>query len=214
MSRRFLALLFVLPLLFAPVAGAAPEVAPDALVKGVTDEVLAILRQDKALQAGDHHKATRLIDEKIAPHFDFHRMTALAVGPAWRQASFEQREALAREFRTLLVRTYANALTAYRDQSVSFKPTTGPREAGDVTVRNQINQPGTAPIALDYRLARNGDTWKVFDVAVDNVSLVTSYRGNFAAELGKGGPDGLIAALREQNRRFESPPPPPAGGRS
>ncbi|QDF95722.1 hypothetical protein CJ010_03715 [Azoarcus sp. DD4] len=206
MIRRFLTLLLTLPLLFAPAALAAPGIAADVLVKGVTDEVLAILRQDKALQSGDRHKAVRLIDEKIAPHFDFHRMTSLAVGPTWRQTSFEQREALAREFRTLLVRTYANALTAYRDQTVSFKPTTGPREAGDVTVRSQINQPGATPIALDYRLSRNGDSWKVFDVAVDNVSLVTSYRGNFAAELGKGGPDGLIAALREQNRRFENPP--------
>lgn len=202
MIRRPLLWLLAALLLLAAGALHPQETAPEALVKGVTDEVLALLRQDKDLK-GDRHRAMRLIDDKIAPHFDFHRMTSLAVGPAWRDASFEQREALAREFRTLLVRTYANALTAYRDQTVSFPPAAGNRQGEDVLVRSQINQSGAAPIALDYRLMRSGGGWKVFDVAVDNVSLVTSYRGSFAAELAKGGPDALIAALREQNRRFE-----------
>lgn len=194
-------------LVFATAAAHGQGAEPDELVRGVTDEVLTVLRQDKDLKAGDRARAIRLIDEKIAPHFDFARMTALAVGPPWRQASPPEREALTREFRTLLVRTYANALTAYRDQTVHFPPS--PQAQGDdVVIRSQIRQSGAAPIGLDYRLRRGADGWKVFDVAVDSVSLVTSYRGSFAAELAKGGPQALIDTLREQNRRYEPERPP------
>lgn len=210
MIRQLRTCLVCLPLMLAPLALHAQESTPDALVKGVTEDVLTVLREDKALQAGDQHKATTLIEEKIGPHFDFPRMTGLAVGQGWRQAAPEQREALTREFRTLLVRTYANALTSYKNQTVSYQPATAAREDGAATVRTQINQPGGRPIAVDYRLAKNSGAWKVFDVSIDNVSLVTNYRGSFATELAKGGPDGLIRTLQEKNRG--TAPQPHKGG--
>lgn len=205
MIRYVVTAFLSLPLLCMPLAASAQATEPEALVKDVTEEVLTILRQDKELQAGNRQRAMGLIESKIAPHFDFPRMTGLAVGRGWREAQPAQRETLATEFRTLLVRTYANALTAYKDQTVSFKPT---RNTGDeVTVRSQINKAGAPPVALDYQLARSGNGWKVFDVAIDNVSLVTNYRGSFQAEMGKGGIEGLTRALQEQNRRFESTRP-------
>lgn len=210
MIRQLRTCLVCLPLMLAPVALHAQETSPDALVKGVTEDVLSVLREDKALQAGDQRKAIALIEEKIGPHFDFPRMTSLAVGQGWRQAAPEQREALTREFRTLLVRTYANALTSYKNQTVSYKPATPGREDGAAMVRTQINQPGGQPIAVDYRLAKNAGQWKVFDVSIDNVSLVTNYRGTFATELSKGGPDGLIRTLQEKNRG--AAPQPGKGG--
>lgn len=184
--------------------------APDALVRNVTEEVLSILREDKAIRAGDRQRAVALIEQKVAPHFDFARMTSLAVGRAWRQADEAQRKALTDEFRTLLVRTYANTLTTYRDQTVSFKPLPPARAGDEVTVHSQINKPGGQPIPLDYSLARSSDGWKVFDVVVANVSLVTNYRNSFANEVDKGGIAGLLNALREQNRRRDSTPPPAA----
>ncbi|NMG45401.1 hypothetical protein GPA22_16925 [Aromatoleum toluvorans] len=206
MIRQLRTCLVCLPLMLAPLALHAQESTPDALVKGVTEDVLTVLREDKALQSGDQRKAMTLIEEKIGPHFDFTRMTSLAVGQGWRQAGPEQREALTREFRTLLMRTYANALTSYRNQTVSYKPSTQAGADGAALVRTQINQPGGHPIAVDYRLAKNAGTWKVFDVSVDNVSLVTNYRTSFANELAKGGPDGLIRTLQEKNRGVASPP--------
>jgi phospholipid transport system substrate-binding protein len=205
MMRRFLMTCLALPFLLLPLAAAAQETEPEALVRNVTEDVLSVLRQDKALQAGDRQRAMKLIEEKVAPHFDFQRMTGLAVGKSWREADEAQRQTLAGEFRSLLTRTYANALTAYRDQTVSFKPGTG---GGDeATVRSQINKPGAKPIQLDYQLARTGGQWKVYDIAIDNVSLVTNYRGSFQTELSKGGIAGLTKALQEQNRRGETKNP-------
>ena len=128
---------------------------PAALVKNVTNDVLTILRQDKDIQKGDHERARQLIETKIAPHFDFERMTRLAVGQPWRTASTEQREQLTKEFRTLLVNTYANALAAYKDQTVSFPSAGGSGGDQEVSVRCQINTPGARPISLDYALARS-----------------------------------------------------------
>lgn len=208
MIRHLLKIFLSLPLLLLPLAvPAAQATDPEALVKDVTEEVLSILRQDKELQSGNRQRAVGLIDTKVAPHFDFPRMTALAVGRGWREATPAQQEELAKEFRTLLVRTYANALTTYRDQTVSFKPGRGDANAGEVTVRSQINQAGAPPVALDYQLARSEGGWKVFDVAIDNVSLVTNYRGNFQAEMAKGGIDGLTKALQAKNRNLESSRP-------
>jgi phospholipid transport system substrate-binding protein len=174
--------------------------SPTALVQGVTDEVLSILREDKALQGGDRKRAIELIETRIAPHFDFSRMTSLAVGRAWQQADDAQREALTKEFRTLLVRTYSNALTSYKDQTVTFKPARGGGNDDEASVHSQINQPGAAPVPLDYRLWRRDGEWKVYDVVVNNVSLVTSYRGSFASELDSGGIEGLLKALQSKNR--------------
>jgi phospholipid transport system substrate-binding protein len=205
MMRRFLMTCLALPFLLLPLAAAAQETEAEALVRNVTEDVLSVLRQDKALQAGDRQRAMKLIEEKIAPHFDFQRMTSLAVGKSWKEADETQRQALTTEFRALLTRTYANALTAYRDQTVNFKPGTG---GGDeATVRSQINKPGAKPIAVDYQVERVSGQWKVYDVAIDSVSLVTNYRGSFQAELSKGGIAGLTKALQEQNRRGETKNP-------
>ncbi|HJV28606.1 MAG TPA: ABC transporter substrate-binding protein [Aromatoleum sp.] len=209
MIRQLRASLVCLPLLFAPLASSAAQEAPDALVKSVTDDVLSILKQDKELQAGNQRKAMSLIEDKVSPHFDFPRMTSLAVGQGWKQANPGQRESLTREFRTLLVRTYANALTNYRNQTVTVKPSPGAPKEGEASVHTEINQPGTKPITVDYRLAKNGDSWKVYDVAIDSVSLVTNYRGSFATEISKGGTDGLIKSLQDKNR---GTPPQPSKG--
>ncbi|MFT3964155.1 MlaC/ttg2D family ABC transporter substrate-binding protein [Propionivibrio sp.] len=200
-------LVWLLPVFFL-VPGTAPAEteAPEALVKNVTEEVLSILRQDKDIQSGNRQRAIALIENKVAPHFDFTHMTRLAVGKAWQQADEGQRQALTSEFRTLLVRTYATALTAYRDQSVSFKP--ADRATGDeITVRSQINKPGSQPIPLDYSLSRSDDGWKVFDVSVANVSLVTNYRSTFASAMESGGLDGLLKSLQEKNRRLQTASP-------
>jgi phospholipid transport system substrate-binding protein len=189
--------------MFLLTSGLAPAEAsaPEALVKNVTEEVLTILRNDKDIQAGNRQRAAALIENKVAPHFDFARMTSLAVGRPWQQANADQRKALIGEFRTLLVRTYANSLTAYRNQTVSFKPAPAKATGDEVTVRSEINNPGGQPISLDYSLARSDGDWKVFDVAVADVSLVTNYRSTFASEVGKGGVGGLIKSLQEKNRR-------------
>lgn len=205
----WLSLVFLLTPTLAPAQAQAPADAgsPDALVKNVTEEVLSILRKDKDIQSGDRQRAIDLIETKVAPHFDFARMTSLAVGRSWREADAEQRKALTSEFRTLLIRTYANSLTVYRDQTVSFKPA---KQSGsdEVIVRSQINKPGSQAIPLDYSLARSEAGWKVFDVVVSNISLVTNYRNTFADEVSKGGINGLLNALKEKNRQRETSPPP------
>lgn len=193
-------LIFSVLLLFAAMSAAAQERPPEALVKDVTEEVLSILREDERIRSGDTRRAAEVIETRIAPHFDFPRITSLAVGRSWAEADPAQREALTNEFRTLLIRTYANSLTRYRDQTVTFKPV---RKGGDpnvVTVSSEINQPGGQPVALDYRLGRTAGGWKVFDVAVANVSLVTTYRSSFASEVSSGGIDGLLNALQTKNR--------------
>ena len=166
--------------------------------------MLTILREDKGIKAGNSKGAVVLIENKVAPHFDFPHMTSLAVGQAWQKADAGQRKALTDEFHTLLVRTYANSLTAFQEQKVSFKPLAEPSEGGEVTVRSQINKPGTQPITLDYSLTKSEDGWKVFDVTIANVSLVTNYRSTFASEMNKGGLDGLLKALQEKNHRNEA----------
>lgn len=198
---RHLLMAFLSVALLLPMGVRAQDSEPEALVRNVTEDVLSVLRQDKALQAGDRQRAMKLIEDKIAPHFDFQRMSGLAVGKGWREADETQKQAVAKEFRSLLIRTYANALTAYRDQTIEFKPGTGGGD--DATVRSQITKPGAKPIALDYQLAREGGEWKVYDIAIDNVSLVTTYRTSFQAELSKGGIAGLTKALQDQNRRGE-----------
>ncbi len=201
MIRRSVAWL-LLVFALAPMGVRAAATSPDALVKNVTDDVLTVLRQDKGIQAGNTERAVSVIEGKVAPHFDFDRMTSLAVGRAWQQANGEQRKMLTTQFRTLLVRTYAKALTAYRDQTVSFKPSPQAAQGDEVTVHSQINKPGAQPITLDYSLEKSkadGD-WKVFDVAIDNVSLVTNYRSSFASEVQKGGIDGLLRSLEAKNR--------------
>lgn len=176
------------------------ETAPDALVRNVTERVLDTLRRDKDIQNGNNEKLMRLVEVEILPHFNFTRMTQLAVGRDWRQASVAQQRQLSDEFRVLLVRTYSNALLGYKDQRIEVKPLRLAQGETDVTVRTQIMQPGARPIPLDYSLEKGSGGWKVYDVVVAGVSLVTNYRETFAAEVRQGGIDGLIRSLQTKNR--------------
>jgi phospholipid transport system substrate-binding protein len=189
-------------------AGAlAQELAPDVLVKNVTNEVLDIVRKDKEIQSGNTRKAIDLVDAKVLPHFNFTRMTQLAVARDWRQASPEQQKVLTAEFRTLLVRTYSKALTEYKNQTIDFRPFKMQPAETDVKVRTLINQPGAKAIDLDYYLEKQPNGWKVYDIEVGGVSLVTNYRSEFTAEVRKGGIDGLIATLQKKNKTGEATVP-------
>ena len=178
----------------------ADDAAPDALVKNITNEVLSIVRNDKDIQSGNTKKAIELVEAKILPHFDFMHMTRLALGREWRQASPTQQKDLASEFQTLLVRTYSKALTEYKNQTVEFKPFAMQAGATDAKVRTEIKQPGGAkPIQLDYYLEKSPNGWKVYDIEVGGISLVTNYRDSFTTEVRNSGIDGLIKSLREKN---------------
>jgi phospholipid transport system substrate-binding protein len=202
---RLFALLLASASFFLSLGAQAQQMAPDALVKSVTDEVLDIIRKDKDIKAGSTKRAIELVEQKVLPHFNFTRMTALAVGKDWRQATPDQQKALTNEFRDLLVRTYSNALTAYKNETVDYKPFKMQPGETDVTVRTQIHQPGARqPITLDYSLEKNGNAWKVYDVVVAGVSLVTNYRSSFATEVRNGGIDGLIKTLQAKNRSLEA----------
>jgi phospholipid transport system substrate-binding protein len=182
-------------------AALAADVAPDALARTTTDEVLSILRTDKDIQAGNTRKVYDLVEAKILPHFNFSRMTRLAVGQPWRQASAAQQEALTAQFRTLLVYTYANALTSYRNQAVEYRPLKLAPGDTEVEVRSLIKQPtGGDPIDVVYSMEKTDNGWKVYDVKIAGVSIVVNYRSNFAAEIQKGGVDGLIATLVAKNK--------------
>jgi len=147
-----------------------------------------------------------LIEAKIAPHFDMDRMTALAAGRAYRQATPEQRKRLSDEFKSLLIRTYANALNQYRDQTISYEPLRAEPNANEVTVRTQVNRPGQTPVSIDYSMEKTPSGWKAYDVIVGGVSLVTNYRDEFTQQVRQGGIDGLIKALVAKNA---APPPAP-----
>ncbi len=193
--------------LFASALDAQADVlAPDALVKNTAQEVLEIVKQDKDIQSGNQKKLLDLVEAKVLPHFDFERMTRLTAGRNWRTATPEQRTALVNEFRTLLVRTYTNAFSRYRDQTVDVK--TPKMQLGDteVTVKTLIVKPGEASIAVDYEMEKTDQGWKVFDLSVEGASLVATYRGTFAEEIEKGGMDGLIKSLADKNHANESKP--------
>lgn len=200
--KRLLLLLCAWLTLVAPAS--AQIVAPDVLVRDVTNEVLAIVRADKAIQAGDTHRVIQLVDAKVLPHFDFRRMTMLAVGRDWRDATPAQQAQLTEAFRTLLVRTYANALTQYRDQVIDFKPARFAETDTRVQIRTEVRQAGAQPIGIDYMLEKSDKGWKVFDVVVAGVSLVTNYRSNFSQEIRAGGMDGLIRSIESKNRSLEA----------
>jgi phospholipid transport system substrate-binding protein len=185
-------------LLIVPVPAAlAADTAPDALVKATVDDVLAVIKQNKDKQA-----LRALAEQKVLPHFDFKRMTQLAVGAPWRQANPAQQQALESGFRTLLVNTYTNALSvsATGSQTVEVKPAQAKAGQDEVIVKTAVKDSGKPPIAIDYRMAKSADGWKVFDVVVENLSLVTNYRGSFASEVSRSGIDGLIKVLDEKNR--------------
>ena len=194
MLRKFT--LFIAALL--PALALAQE-APDALVKRVTDEVLAIIKADKDLQSGSTRKVAELAEQKVLPHFDFARMTRLAVGRSWQQATDAQKESLVKEFRTLLVRTYSTSLTAYRNQTIEVKPMKMAPGDKEVTVRTAVVQQGGPQIPIDYAMEKSDAGWKVYDVVIDGASLVTTYRGSFNDQVQRGGIDGLVKTLAERN---------------
>lgn len=179
----------------------AEAVAPDVLVKNTANEVLEVVRHDKDIQSGDMSKITALTEAKILPHFDFERMSRIVLGKNWRQASKEQQEAFIKEFRTLLVRTYSSALAKYRNQTIEYKPLLAKPGDEEVTVKTRILQPGGPPVPVDYALEKSGDEWKVFDVVIEGVSLVTNYRGQFSTEIHDKGMDGLIQRLADKNKQ-------------
>ena len=182
----------------------AEMLGPDVLIKNTSQEVLAIVKQDKDIQAGNQKKVLELVDAKVLPHFNFQRMTRLAVGKHWRTATPEQRKMLETEFRNLLVRTYTKAFTVYRDQNVEIKPLKMAEGATEVTVKTVIVKPGGQPVPVDYDMEKTADGWKVYDLLVEGVSLVTSYRGTFSDQIQQGGIDGLIKTLVEKNQAAAS----------
>lgn len=206
MKRRFfsqwlLAMLAAASLAFAAPVLAADE-APDALIERLTKEALDTISADKSIQAGDVGRIIELMDEKVMPHLNFQRMTASAVGPGWRQATPEQRKRLEAEFKTLLVRTYAGAMSQAKNLSFSVKPLRAAPEDKEVIVRTVIKGRGD-PVQLDYRLEKTpgvGAGWKIFNMNVLGVWLVDTYRSQFAQEINAKGIDGLIALLTERNK--------------
>ena len=174
------------------------------MIRKVTDDVLTIVRQDKDIQNGNTKKAIELVEVKVLPNFNFQRMTALAMGRDWNKATPEQKKRLTEEFKTLLVRTYSNALTGYKDQTIRYKPTKFQSGETDVVVKTEVVQPGNKPIPLDYSLEKQESGWKVYDVIVAGVSLVTNYRDTFNQEVRANGIDGLIQMLTTRNKQLES----------
>jgi phospholipid transport system substrate-binding protein len=195
--RNALCFLFVL---LASLAQAQTP-APDVLVKTITDEVAAAIKKDKAIQAGDTAKAAELIEAKIVPHFDFTRMARIAMARNWRSATPEQQKEIAAEFKTLLVRTYSTALVNYKEEKIDYKPLRAKPEDDEVTVRSEVRPSGgTQPVSIDYEMEKTPSGWKVYDVKVGGVSLVTTYRDTFASEIRERGIDGLIKSLAAKNR--------------
>lgn len=182
-------------------AFAQDNTAPDELVRRTTTDVLTIIKNDKDLQTGDTRKVVQLAEEKVLPNFNFARMTQLAIGKNWREATDAQKQALTKEFRTLLVRTYSTSLTQYRNQTIDVKPAKVAASDAETVVKTLINQPGGQPIPIDYSMEKTATGWKAYDIVVDGVSLVTNYRSSFADEIRKSGIDGLIKTLADRNAK-------------
>jgi len=208
---RLLFLLFAVVVGFNTAPALAADTPPDVLARTTTQEVLAILKQDKELQNGNLSKVHQLVEAKILPNFDFNRMTQLVIGKHWPRASAKQKQALVTQFRNLLVRTYASSLTAFTNQSVEFKPLAIKPGDTDVTVRSEIRQPGGQPIPIDYNMYQTAFGWKIYDVTIDGVSLVTNYRASFSSSIRQNGIDGLIKTLADQSNRNTVQPLPRSG---
>jgi phospholipid transport system substrate-binding protein len=176
------------------------DVAPDVLIKSVSNEVLDLVRKDKDVQAGNTKRTMELISAKVLPHFNFAHMAQLAVGRNWRTATSAQQKTISDEFRTLLVRTYSKALKEYRNQTIDYKPFKMNPGDSEAKVRTVVTQSGARPIPIDYYLEKLPQGWKVYDIEVDGISLVINYRESFAAEVRRAGIDGLIKSLQAKNR--------------
>jgi phospholipid transport system substrate-binding protein len=187
-------------------AAAPANEAPDALVKRISQDVIDTAKSDKAIQAGDQKKVMDLVETKILPYVDFQRMTALAAGRFWRDATPEQQKNLSEQFRTLLIFTYSGALSQIKNETVEFKPLRADPSDTEVEVRSQVNVARGEPIPLNYRVAKSPTGWKIYDINVLGAWLVETYKGTFASEISKGGIDGLIKALTEKNKKLANKP--------
>ena len=176
--------------------------APDAMVRDLSNEVLNAIKADKALKSGDTARVQKLVDEKVLPYTDFQKMTQLSVGPGWRNATPEQRAALTREFRTLLVRTYSGALGQVSDHKVELRPFRAAPNDTDVIVRTQVVASRGDPIQLDYRLEKTDGGWKIYDINILGVWLVENYKSQFSSQVNSSGIDGLIKTLTERNSQL------------
>jgi len=185
-------------------AAVSQDLGPDELVKNTTQEVISVIKQDKDIQTGDRNKIYALVQEKVLPHFDFKRMSQLAMGKNWRQATPQQQESLIKEFSSLLVRTYAVSLSQYRNQVIEFRPARREPDAKEATVKSVFLQSGREPVAVDYGMFKTPAGWKVFNITVEGVSLVENYRSTFNEQVRKSGIDGLIKTLSERNKGADS----------
>ena len=195
--KKLLTLLLLVPMI------AHAEMAPDALIKDLAQEVAAIIKQEKSKHS-DKKALAEAVDAKIMPHFDFIRMTKLAVGRPWRDATPGQQQSLTQEFHTLLMNTYSSALESYRNEPIEVQPLSAAPDAHQVMVHSRIIQSGKAPISIDYRMEKTPKGWMIFDVAVEGVSLVTNYRSTFQTEISNSGIDGLIKLLVDKNKTLEA----------
>ena len=186
-------------LLFVALPVFAQDLGPEELVKKITDDVLAAIKSDKELAAGDRQKAVKLAEEKILPYVDFEEATRLAVGRGWAQATPEQKKKLVQEFRNMLVRTYSNAIGTYEGQTMKVLPSRVKPADTEATVRNQFIRPGGKPVLIDYSMRKTAQGWKIYDIVVEGVSLVLTYRSEFDAIVKQDGVDGLIKRLTQKN---------------
>ena len=191
---------FAAGILLAGVAFA--QAAPDKFIESLSTKMIDQLKADKAVQDGDVGRVSELVDKTLMPNVNFERMTALSVGRGWRDATAAQREQLMKEYRVLLLRTYAGAFTSVKDQNVRMKPFRGEASDKEVLVKSEIVQQRGDPIQLDYRLEKDGEAWKIFDVNVLGVWLIQTYRNQFGQEISAGGIDGLIKSLADKNKSF------------
>ena len=193
---------------YAAVAAPAPagNEAPDVLVKRISQDVLDTAKADKDIQAGNQKRVMDLVETKILPYVDFQRMTSLAAGRYWREASPEQQKQLSTEFRSLLIFTYSGALSQVKNETIEFKPLRADPSDTEVEVRSQVNVARGEPIPLNYRVAKTPAGWKIYDINVLGAWLVETYKGTFASEISKGGIDGLIKTLSEKNKKLASRP--------
>jgi len=204
--KQLIALATVALAVNAHAAAAPSNEAPDVLVKRISQEVIETAKADKAIQAGDQKKVLDLVESKILPYVDSQRMTALAAGRFWRDATPEQQKALSDQFRTLLIFTYSGALSQIKNETVEFKPMRSDPSDNEVEVRSQVNVARGEPIPLNYRVAKTPSGWKIYDINVLGAWLVETYKGTFASEISKGGIDGLIKTLTEKNKSLANKP--------
>ena len=202
--KKILSGILTLMLLCTTLSGWTKDIAPDQLVKSTVDEVIAIIKQDNGIKKGEKDRVLDLVENKILPHFNFTRMTQLAMGKNWSKVEPQQQKELINEFQTLLVRTYSNALTNYRDEVIEVNPLSPQSDPKNTTVKTVVIQGrGKEPVPIDYSMEKTDSGWKVFDVTVAGVSLVTNYRSTFNSQIKKGGVNGLIESLAKKNKSLE-----------